>query len=136
MSEEEHTPEEDEISVSAESGNDRVDVRRFDIVVSPGSSVTVFYSVAAKAPQEGLANVAASFVRTQSGMVMDTIAGASVTHPGQVLTGDLDVLPGAFGLRAGDGAECLLTGMVGGQGFFFKKSIDLTEHTPEEPEDS
>lgn len=111
-----------------ESGNDRVEVRQFDIVLSPGSSVSAFYSVVVKGPKDHLSEVSVSFVRTQDQAVVDTIGGATVEHPGQAATGAIDVLPGAFGLRDGTGAACLLTGLVSGKSFFFKKEVDLTEH--------
>lgn len=118
-------PEILEVTETNQSGNDMVDVLFFDVVISPGSSVSAFYHVVVKSPKASITELSASFVRTKDHMVQDTVAGTSVNNPGQGVNGALDVLPSAFDSVDGDGASCILTGTVGGKLFFFRKPVDL-----------
>ncbi len=122
---EDAAPEILEVTETNQSGNDMVEVLLFDVVISPDSSVSVFYHVVVKNAKSTMRELSASFVRTQSGMVVDTVAGATTNSPGQGVNGALDVLPAAFKIVEGDGASCILSGMVDDKGFFFRKPIDL-----------
>lgn len=118
-------PEMLEVTESNESGNDKVNVLEFDVVVSPDSSVSVFYHVVVNEPKAFLRELSVSFVRTQDGVVQNTVAGSSHNNAGQGVSGALDVLPGAFNLVEGNGAGVILSGWVGGQAFFFRKPVEL-----------
>ena len=120
-----HEPEMLEVTESNESGNDKVNVLEFDVVVSPESSVSVFYHVVVNEPKLTLRELSVGFVRTQDGMVQNTIAATSINNAGQGVNGALDVLPGAFDLVKGNGAGVILSGFVGSQSFFFRKPVEL-----------
>ncbi len=120
-------PEMLEVTESNQSGNDAVEVLFFDIVISPGSSITALYQVVVKEPKGIINELTVSFVRTQDGTVVDTVAGTSINNPGHGVNGALDVLPSAFKAVEGDGASCILSGWVGKQGFFFRQPVDILE---------
>lgn len=122
---EDEAPEMLEVTETNQSGNDLVEVLTFDVVVSPGSSVSAFYHVVVNSPNATMREFSASFVRTQDHMVVNTIAGSSVNSPGQGVNGALDVLPKAFETVEGDGASCILSGWVDDKGFFFRKPVEL-----------